>query len=158
MITRNEDNIRDLIDGNTHVMVQFGASWCMPCKQLKPKVEKKAKAIAELTKHLVIKDYLGKKFGYTLAQNFLPSAEAGEHVLASHTGVDVAVVIYRDGRIIFRRRDGVSVDLVPVARLFGGGGRHYAAGGQLEATAVSGDTYEKTLFSIDRTLKDFFLK
>jgi|LakMenEpi03Aug12_release.lakeMendotaPanAssembly.Ray.scaffolds.fasta_scaffold2344786_1 thioredoxin-like negative regulator of GroEL len=40
MITRNEDNIRELIDGNTHVMVQFGASWCMPCKQLKPKVEK----------------------------------------------------------------------------------------------------------------------
>jgi thioredoxin 1 len=40
MLNRNEDNIRDLIDGNTHVMVQFGASWCMPCKQLKPKVEK----------------------------------------------------------------------------------------------------------------------
>jgi len=40
MITRNEDNIRELIDGNTRVMVQFGASWCMPCKQLKPKVEK----------------------------------------------------------------------------------------------------------------------
>lgn len=40
MLTRNEDNIRELIDGNTHVVVQFGASWCMPCKQLKPKVEK----------------------------------------------------------------------------------------------------------------------
>lgn len=40
MITRNEDNIRELIDGNTHVVVQFGASWCAPCKQLKPKVEK----------------------------------------------------------------------------------------------------------------------
>lgn len=40
MITRNEDNIRELIDGNTHVVIQFGASWCMPCKQLKPKVEK----------------------------------------------------------------------------------------------------------------------
>lgn len=40
MITRNEDNIREIIDGNTHVVVQFGASWCMPCKQLKPKVEK----------------------------------------------------------------------------------------------------------------------
>lgn len=39
MITRSEDNIRELIDGNTHVVVQFGASWCMPCKQLKPKVE-----------------------------------------------------------------------------------------------------------------------
>ena len=40
MITRNEDNIRELIDGNTKVVVQFGASWCAPCKQLKPKVEK----------------------------------------------------------------------------------------------------------------------
>ena len=40
MVTRNEDNIRELIDGNTRVMVQFGASWCMPCKQMKPKVEK----------------------------------------------------------------------------------------------------------------------
>jgi thioredoxin 2 len=40
MLNRSEDNIRDLIDGNTHVVVQFGASWCMPCKQLKPKVEK----------------------------------------------------------------------------------------------------------------------
>lgn len=39
MITRNEDNIHELIDGNTGVVVQFGASWCAPCKQLKPKVE-----------------------------------------------------------------------------------------------------------------------
>lgn len=40
MITRNDNNIQSLIDDNTHVIVQFGASWCMPCKQLKPKVEK----------------------------------------------------------------------------------------------------------------------
>lgn len=40
MISRNETNIRELIDENTHVMVQFGATWCSPCKQLKPKVEK----------------------------------------------------------------------------------------------------------------------
>jgi thioredoxin-like negative regulator of GroEL len=40
MLTRNEDNIREIIDGNTRVVVQFGASWCMPCKQLKPQVEK----------------------------------------------------------------------------------------------------------------------
>jgi thioredoxin 1 len=40
MISRNETNIRELIDENTHVMVQFGATWCAPCKQLKPKVEK----------------------------------------------------------------------------------------------------------------------
>ena len=40
MITRNDDNIQELIDGNTHVIVQFGATWCMPCKLLKPKTEK----------------------------------------------------------------------------------------------------------------------
>ena len=40
MITRNDDNIQELIDGNTRVVVQLGASWCYPCKQLKPKVEK----------------------------------------------------------------------------------------------------------------------
>ena len=40
MITRNEDDIRDLIDSNKLVVVQIGASWCMPCKHLKPKIEK----------------------------------------------------------------------------------------------------------------------
>ena len=40
MLTRNDTNIQSLLDENTHVIIQFGASWCMPCKQLKPKVEK----------------------------------------------------------------------------------------------------------------------
>jgi len=40
MLARNDTNIQRLLDENTHVIVQFGASWCMPCKQLKPKVEK----------------------------------------------------------------------------------------------------------------------
>ena len=39
MITCNENNIRDFIDENTFVVVQFGKSWCPPCKQLKPKIE-----------------------------------------------------------------------------------------------------------------------
>ncbi len=40
MLNRNDDNIQELIDGNTHVIVQFGATWCMPCKVLKPKTDK----------------------------------------------------------------------------------------------------------------------
>ncbi len=40
MLTRNDDNIQELIDGNTHVIVQFGATWCGPCKVLKPKTDK----------------------------------------------------------------------------------------------------------------------
>jgi putative thioredoxin len=40
MITCSENNIRDIIDENTFVIVQFGKSFCSPCKQLKPKIEK----------------------------------------------------------------------------------------------------------------------
>jgi len=40
MLNRNDDNIQELVNGNTHVIVQFGASWCMPCKALKPKTDK----------------------------------------------------------------------------------------------------------------------
>lgn len=40
MKSRDESNIRDLIDENACVVVQIGASWCMPCKQLRPKIEK----------------------------------------------------------------------------------------------------------------------
>ena len=40
MITCNENNIRDFIDEHTLVVVQFGKSFCSPCKQLKPKIEK----------------------------------------------------------------------------------------------------------------------
>jgi oligoribonuclease NrnB/cAMP/cGMP phosphodiesterase (DHH superfamily) len=146
-------NTRQLID-----MLSKGVLWSETLEKVRVEyAEKKTKALGELMKHLVIKDYLGKKFGFTLAQNFLPSAEAGEHVLAGHAGVDVVVVIYRDGRIIFRRRDGAAIDLLPVARLFGGGGRHYAAGGQLDGN-VSGEGFEKALFLVDRTLKDFFLQ
>ncbi len=39
MITCNENNIRDFIDEHTLVVVQFGKSFCSPCKQLKPKIE-----------------------------------------------------------------------------------------------------------------------
>jgi hypothetical protein len=42
--------------------------------------------------------------------------------------------------------------------LFNGGGRLYAAGGQLDVQSVSSDTFEHVLFGVDRTLKDFFLK
>ena len=49
MLNRNDDNIQELIDGNTHVIVQFSASRCMPCKMLKPKVENVAAETSDVT-------------------------------------------------------------------------------------------------------------
>ncbi len=40
MTELNDDNIQDFIASNSGVVIQFGATWCMPCKVLKPKVEK----------------------------------------------------------------------------------------------------------------------
>jgi len=120
-------------------------------------LQKKEKALQDLAKHITIKDYVGIKFGFTLAANLLPSADACQHLLDTHVAIDVATVIYRDGRIVFRRRDGVNIDLEEVATLFDGGGREYASGGKIHAT-VSGENFEKILFNIDRTLKDHFLR
>ena len=39
MLNRNDDNIQELIDSNTHAIVMFGASWCGPCKVFKPKFQ-----------------------------------------------------------------------------------------------------------------------
>lgn len=35
-----QDNLKEIIDNNTHVFVQFGAGWCGNCKIMKPKFKK----------------------------------------------------------------------------------------------------------------------
>lgn len=121
--------------------------------------ERRDKALADLPKHLVIKDYVGKKFGFTLCASFVPSAIACQELLDRHVGIDVAAVIFRDGRIVFRRRENIDCDCVALARLFGGDGREFAAGGRIPSvTSVSGESFEKTIFVVDRMLKDRFLR
>ena len=42
MIELNEDNLKQLINDNDKVIVQFGASWCGNCRLIKPKFKKAA--------------------------------------------------------------------------------------------------------------------
>lgn len=49
MIIRNDDNIQELINSTPRVVVQFSASWCYPCKQLKPKLEKLEQGNSDVT-------------------------------------------------------------------------------------------------------------
>jgi oligoribonuclease NrnB/cAMP/cGMP phosphodiesterase (DHH superfamily) len=118
---------------------------------------RRAKALQELMQHAVIRKYVTTTFAFTLAPSLLPTADAGQHVLDSHAGVDVSVVLYRNGRISFRKRDTCALDLAELARLFGGGGHAYAAGARLDLQ-VTRDTFERALFLIDRALKDHFLR
>lgn len=39
MITKTDEDIDQLLDENTRVIVMFGASWCGPCKTFKPKYQ-----------------------------------------------------------------------------------------------------------------------
>ena len=40
MVTKTDEDIKQLLDENEKVIVMFGASWCMPCKSFKPKFQK----------------------------------------------------------------------------------------------------------------------
>jgi nanoRNase/pAp phosphatase (c-di-AMP/oligoRNAs hydrolase) len=107
-------------------------------------------------KRLTIKDYLKYRLGFALSPALLSTADACQYILDKHTGVDVAVAIYKSGKIAFRRRDGIDIDLRKVAGQFNGGGQAFAAGGVV-GMDVSAEHWEDVLTKLDRTLKDYFL-
>lgn len=119
-------------------------------------LKKKHAALEELLSSLTIKSYVDYRFGFVLASSLLPSADACQRVLEGHAGVDVAVALYKDGRMVFRRREGVDVDVRAIAELFGGGGHEFAAGARLKRS-VSRSSFEEALFYVDRVLRTFFL-
>ena len=120
-------------------------------------IQKKTAAIEELLKSLIVKPYLNYRFGYVIASSVLATAEACQKVLDGHAGIDVAIALYRNGKIAFRKRDACDIDVSLLAQLFGGGGHPYAAGAKLAAT-VSKENFEDTIFHLDNAFKSFFIK
>ena len=49
MITCNDNDIESRIKSSPLAIVQFSASWCMPCKLLKPKIEKIESEMSDVT-------------------------------------------------------------------------------------------------------------
>lgn len=147
-------NKRELIDN-----LSKGVLWSEKYDKIRTEyLEKKQKAFFQLINKLQIKQYLDKKFGFSIASSILSSADAGDKILQSHQAVDVSVVIYRNGRISFRRRNDCSIDLSEMAKLFDGGGHSYAAGGRINKfKTVSYENFNTVIFYIDRVLKNFFL-
>ncbi len=119
-------------------------------------VEKRDEALPEMMKTIRIKKYLKTHFAFFLASNLLSSADAGHYALEKHKGFDVAVIIFRNGKISFRRRENCYVDLSELAKLFNGGGHFYAAGGDL-MKLVTNKNYEETIFKINQILQNFFI-
>ncbi len=134
-----------------------GAFWNSKFEEFhKDYLKKKESALEDLMRSLKIKSYVNYRFGFAFASSILNSADACQKVLEGHAGVDVAVVLYRDGRIVFRRRENVDVDVKEIAELFNGGGRPFAAGARLNMV-VSKESWEDVLFQVDKALKNFFV-
>ena len=113
---------------------------------------KKRSALSTLLARLVLKR-LSKWFvGFVLADTFLNSADAGQFVLDQHSTVDIVVIIFRSGRISFRRRDECTVDVSLFAKKFRGGGHPYASGGLL-GQQVTLQNFQETVFSVDQTMR-----
>ena len=117
---------------------------------------KRDEALKEMMKTLKIKKYLTTSFGFFLASNLISSADAGHYALEKHNGVEVAVIIFRNGKISFRRRENCDVDLAELAKLFNGGGHPYAAGGTL-GKIITHKNFEEIIFKINQTLQKFFI-
>lgn len=126
-------------------------------------MNKREKELNQILKKIVVKDYGGVKIAFAISNSLISTTDAGNYVLENNP-VDVSVIIYKDGRISFRRRDGVTVNLKQMAELFNGGGHVYAAGGNLligkevPVRAVSSETFDTIMFYIDRKLSDWFYK
>jgi len=121
-------NLKELISN-----LSRGVLWSEKFEKIRDEyLQKKQKAFMQLIGKLQIKQYLDKKFGFSIASNVLSSADAGDKILKTHQAVDVSVIFYRNGRISFRRRDGCKIDLSKIARLFDGGGHAYASGGRIK--------------------------
>jgi oligoribonuclease NrnB/cAMP/cGMP phosphodiesterase (DHH superfamily) len=137
-----------------------GVFWSERFEQLhREYLQKKEHALKDIISHLAVKNIAGYQFGFTLAPTLLQSADAGQHVLDNHSAVDVSAVLYRNGRISFRKRDICQLNLADIAKLFGGGGHSYAAGARLaQFPSITRENFDSTLFALDQQLKTQLLK
>lgn len=146
---------KELIDA-----LSKGVFWSDRFEQVRKEyLLKKEHALKDILAHLAVKNIAGFGFGFTLAPSLLQTADAGQHILDSHAGVDVSAVLYRNGRISFRRRDACQLNLAEIAKLFGGGGHTYAAGARLaQHQSVTRENFDSVLFALDQQLKAHLLK
>ncbi|MEM4239776.1 MAG: DHHA1 domain-containing protein [Candidatus Woesearchaeota archaeon] len=146
---------KELVD-----ILSRGILWSERFEQLRQEyLGKKQHAMQDIIAHLAVRNILGYNFGFSLAQSILPSSDAGQHILDTHSGVDVSVVLYRNGRISFRKRDTCNLNLAEIAKLFGGGGHNYAAGARLaQHQSITRENFDNVLFELDQQLKTHLLR
>lgn len=146
---------KELID-----ILSRGVIWSERFETLRNEyLDKKERALKILVERSKIKDYIRCRVGISKSPSTLSTADAG-HELLNKLDVDVAIVVYRDGKLSFRRKDGCEIDLSEIAKkLFHGGGHPYAAGGDIKEkfSSVSMENFEDVIVFIHMKLADYFI-
>lgn len=114
-------------------LLSKGIFWTDNLEQIRNEYHKqKAEAMLHLLKSLTIKPINNNFFGYVDCSTKISSTDASEKIFVIHKGVDVVVIIYKNGEVIFRKRNTCSLDMLQIAKLFDGGGNVNASGTKLE--------------------------
>ena len=115
---------------------------------------KRETALRDLLKRVIKKDVLSHSVAYSLAEDALPGAEAG-HALLIKTQAEIAIVLYRDGRVFLRRKEGSGLDMARLAKAFDGYGHPWAAAGSITLpTRFTAEKFAEQLWQVERKLKE----
>ncbi|MBI4147959.1 hypothetical protein HY490_01580 [Candidatus Woesearchaeota archaeon] len=129
------ENVHDILQAgyDAHTLVNLwrkGVLWPDYLQQFWTDAHaKKQQALSTLREHIDVRKHISTYLGFVRIPSFLSARDAAKEVLNAHATVDVAVVIAHDGHVTFRARDHVNV--LEIAKAFGGGGQVYASGARI---------------------------
>ena len=85
----------------------------------------------ELSKNIVVKNIHGHLVAIGFYSKILSGSESADHIL-KETNSEIQIVIREGtGWMSFRRRKDSNINLIELAKIFGGGGHEYASGADL---------------------------
>ena len=100
----------------------------------------------EMAKKELLKNTDVKKVkGHSVAIGLVPkifSGSEGADILQKETGSEIQIALKEEGWMSFRRRKDSSVNLIELAKIFGGGGHEYASGAEL-GRAVNSENFKE---------------
>ncbi|MFC1697710.1 hypothetical protein ACFL1H_05230 [Nanoarchaeota archaeon] len=150
-------NKRELIE-----MLSKGVYWGEQFEEIRNEyIAKREKALEDLTTKMIIKNYITKKVGISLASTLLSSSDAGERMIDTGA-IEIAAILFKDGKLSFRRSNDSKINLAKVASKFEGGGNQYASAGKILLNELHLDRigsqkdFEKVVNHVHNVLIDFF--
>jgi len=99
-------------------------------------LRKKELAKKKLLEHTVVREIKGHSVAVGLSPALLSGSESAD-ILLKQTNSEIQIILKYQGWMSFRRAKNSTVNLLEIAKLFGGGGHEYASGATLGKKVTS---------------------